>query len=141
MRSGARDSLDRRDLPGRPRGQEQTASRVHAGHRWAQLQPVAAEDGGLTDSSASESEEDPDYETDDTDVESHADRSDAPWCQGPAWMAPDPEHPPEYYVQQRETLDTAEIVEEDYAASTTGHLDACEQRWFRYVSSSSEVRA
>lgn len=45
------------------------------------------------------------------------------------WLVVDPDHPPEYYLQQVEELDEAEFTQEDYAAGSTVLLDRMEVQW------------
>jgi hypothetical protein len=51
-----------------------------------------------------------------------------------AYLSPDNDHPPEYYIQQLETFDEEEYVKEDYKESSTRLLNYMEEQWNQCVS-------
>jgi hypothetical protein len=51
----------------------------------------------------------------------------------PAWLPPDNEHPPEYYLRQLGEFDEDEISKQDYADGTTNQLNVIKGEWHRYV--------
>ncbi|CAN9242336.1 unnamed protein product [Alternaria alternata] len=46
-----------------------------------------------------------------------------------AYLSPDNDHPPEYYIQQLETFNEEEYVKEDYKKSSTRLLNYMEDQW------------
>ncbi|CAN9175099.1 unnamed protein product [Alternaria alternata] len=46
-----------------------------------------------------------------------------------AYLSPDNDHPPEYYIQQLETFNEEEYVKEDYKESSTRLLNYMEDQW------------
>jgi hypothetical protein len=50
-----------------------------------------------------------------------------------AYLSPDNDHPPEYYIQQLETFNEEEYVKEDYKKSSTRLLNYMEDQWNQYV--------
>jgi hypothetical protein len=69
------------------------------------------------------------YDTDATE-----DSVDAPHplkVAGAAWLPPDNEHPPEFYLQQIEQFDSSEYTREDYRPGTTCLLDRSEKQWYK----------
>ncbi|CAI9635546.1 unnamed protein product [Alternaria burnsii] len=53
-----------------------------------------------------------------------------------AYLSPDNDHPPEYYIQQLETFNEEEYVKEDYKKSSTRLLNYMEDQWNQYSASS-----
>jgi hypothetical protein len=78
-----------------------------------------------TEGSASESEEDPAYNTDATDLTD--DEADA----DPSWLLEGNDHPPEYYRQQQAEFDKTEDIEQDYKPGTTLLLDRIKDQWHK----------
>lgn len=50
-----------------------------------------------------------------------------------AWLFPNEDHPPEYYLQQLEMFNEQEFVKEDYKDSSTRLLNHMEDQWNQYV--------
>ncbi|KAH5553381.1 hypothetical protein HBI26_238320 [Parastagonospora nodorum] len=46
-----------------------------------------------------------------------------------AWLLPNEDHPPAYYLQQLENFDEQEYTKEDYKDSSTRLLDRMEDQW------------
>ena len=61
-----------------------------------------------------------DLDTDLTDVDAFADKDD----EDEAWLLPNEDHPPKYYLQQLEIFNKQEYTKEDYKDSST-HLLNC----------------
>jgi hypothetical protein len=68
--------------------------------------------------------DDVDSETDLTDVNAYADKSD----EDEAWLLPNEDHPPEYYLQQLEVFDEQEYTKQDYKDSSTRLLNRMEDQ-------------
>jgi hypothetical protein len=71
-------------------------------------------------------------DTDQTDVNEFADiknESD----EDEAWLLPNEDHPPAYYLQQLENFDEQEYTKEDYKDNTTRLLNRMEDQWNQYV--------
>jgi hypothetical protein len=64
-------------------------------------------------------------DTDLSDVDVIAEKDD----KDEAWLSPNEDHPPEYYLQQLETFDEQEYTREDYQDSSTRLLDRIEDQW------------
>ncbi|KAF1964356.1 hypothetical protein BU23DRAFT_585611 [Bimuria novae-zelandiae CBS 107.79] len=85
-----------------------------------------------------------DSDTDSTDVDASADEgdedddededNDEDEDEDEAWLSPNEDHPPEYYLQQLETFDEQDYTKEDYKDSSTSLIDRIEgkggrRRW------------
>ncbi|KAF1952281.1 hypothetical protein CC80DRAFT_518793 [Byssothecium circinans] len=66
-------------------------------------------------------------DTDPTDVDASADEGDED--EDEAWLSPNEDHPPEYYLQQLETFDEQDYTKEDYKDSSTRLIDRMEDQW------------
>ena len=74
-------------------------------------------------------------DTDLTDVNEFADHNNEN-DEDEAWLFPNEDHPPEYYLQQLETFNEQEYTKEDYKDNSVRLLDRMEDQWNRYVSCS-----
>ncbi|KAJ5066003.1 C2H2 finger domain protein [Bipolaris maydis] len=78
-----------------------------------------------SDYSASDTDHGVELDTDLTDVDEFADKIE----KNEAWVFPDDDHPPEYYLQQLENFNEQEYVKEDYKESSTRLLNRMEDQW------------
>ncbi|KAF1967816.1 hypothetical protein BU23DRAFT_583589 [Bimuria novae-zelandiae CBS 107.79] len=62
-------------------------------------------------------------DTDPTDVDASADEGDEDEDEDEAWLSPNEDYPPEYYLQQLETFDEQDYTKEDYKDSSTRLID------------------
>ena len=74
-------------------------------------------------------------DTDLTDINEFADNNDED-DEDEAWLFPNEDHPPEYYLQQLEVFNEQEYAKEDYKDSSTRLLNRMEDQWNQYVSRS-----
>jgi len=75
----------------------------------------------------------PQLDTDQTDVNELSDINDES-DEDEAWLLPNEDHPPEYYLQQLEIFNEQEYAKEDYKDSSTRLLNRMEDQWNQYVS-------
>ncbi|EMD84663.1 hypothetical protein COCHEDRAFT_1167444 [Bipolaris maydis C5] len=83
-----------------------------------------------SDYSASDTDHGVELDTDLTDVDEFADKIE----KNEAWVFPDDDHPPEYYLQQLENFNEQEYVKEDYKESSTRLLNRMEDQWNQLLS-------
>jgi hypothetical protein len=72
-------------------------------------------------------------DTDLTDINEFANNEDH---EDEAWLFPNEDHPPEYYLQQLEVFNEQDYAKEDYKDSSTRLLNRMEDQWNQYVSRS-----
>ena len=72
-------------------------------------------------------------DTDLTDVNEFADNNNEN-NKDEAWLFPNEDYPPEYYLQQLEIFNEKEYAKEDYKDSSTRLLNRIEDQWNQYVS-------
>ncbi|XP_014550159.1 hypothetical protein COCVIDRAFT_116292 [Bipolaris victoriae FI3] len=75
--------------------------------------------------SVSDTDHSVELDTDLTDVDEFADKNE----QNGAWLFPNDDHPPEYYLQQLENFNEQEYAKEDYKDSSTRLLNRMEDQW------------
>ena len=78
-----------------------------------------------SDYSASDTDHNVELDTDLTDVDEFANKNE----KNEAWVFPNDDHPPEYYLQQLENFNEQEYVKEDYKDSSTRLLNRMEDQW------------
>lgn len=71
-------------------------------------------------------------DTDLTDINEFADNNNED-DEDKAWLFPNEDHPPEYYLQQLEVFNEQEYAKEDYKDSSTRLLNRMEDQWNPYV--------
>ena len=78
-----------------------------------------------SDYSASDTDHSVELDTDLTDIDEFADKNE----KNEAWVFPNDDHPPEYYLQQLENFNEQEYIKEDYKESSTRLLNRMEDQW------------
>jgi hypothetical protein len=85
-------------------------------------------------SESSASSDDPDYDTDMTELslqDINDDNDDDIEATGEKCC---PTRPPEYYLANEEAIDSSGVVQKEYSEATRLALDTIEQQWVQYVS-------
>lgn len=105
---------------------------------------MTAQDARLDDPDGSEDSDISEFhpaETDvsESDMDGDAVLSETEHAEAEPWVLKSNERPPEYYIERARTDDYGEKLAEEYAAKTTGQLNAIHTQWKQYVQRSGNL--